>query len=231
LSLRFAWTVVRESGTAGELHAGSYDAMTSERVVRTVRVLEATRPALVLGSSQPESNFDQRALQRSGLEVVRRRTGGGAVIVGPGRVLWVDFLLPAGDPGWDDDVGRAAWWVGEAWRAALLEVGFTGEEVEVWKGRLVAGTWGSRVCFAGIGPGEVRIAGRKAVGVSQRRTRRAALFQTAAALTWSPEEYVELLADVPVSDAELRDGVTAVGSDLEGGLAAALLNQLSTPAR
>ena len=37
----------------------------------------------------------------------------------PGEVLWVDVVVPADDPLWDDDVGRATHWLGELWAAAL----------------------------------------------------------------------------------------------------------------
>src|SRR5439155_265605 len=62
---------------------------------------------------------------RAGAEVsvVRRRTGGGAVWVAPGDPVWVDVVVPAGDRLWDDDVGRAVWWLGDAWAAALADLG------------------------------------------------------------------------------------------------------------
>jgi lipoate---protein ligase len=36
---------------------------------------------------------------------------------------------------------------------------------------MIATPWSELVCFAGIGPGEVMLDGRKLVGLSQRRTR------------------------------------------------------------
>jgi lipoate-protein ligase A len=147
------------------------------RVSRSVRVLEALRPAVVLGSAEPLDHLDPDAVAASGLEVVRRRSGGSAVVVGPGRSLWVDVAIPRGDPLWHDDIGRASWWVGELWAAALEVVG-VGPAV-VWRGGLVRAEWSDRACFAGLGPGEVTVEGRKVVGVSQRRTRAGALFQCA----------------------------------------------------
>lgn len=231
-----AWQIVQETGGAGDLHAASATALDMDPPRRTARVLNASRPALVLGSSQPESDFDPAALARSGLEVVRRRSGGGAVIVGPGRVLWLDLLLPTGDPLWDDDVGRAAWWVGELWLAALERTGCVPERTtgcvphaEVWKGPMVPGRWAAQVCFAGLGPGEVRIDGRKVVGVSQRRTRRMALFQTAAILTWRPEEYLALMP-TGHGDKDLAEALTAtatgLGAEAEHPVRSALLELL-----
>ena len=63
--------------------------------------------------------------------------------------------------------------------------------------------WSDRVCFAGLGPGEVTVEGRKVVGLSQRRTREAVLFQCCAALRWEPERLLDLLA---LEDAERARG-------------------------
>jgi lipoate-protein ligase A len=138
---------------------------------------------LVLGSTQP-------AVEERGVPVVRRRSGGGAVLVGPGEVLWVDVLLPSGDPLWEDDVGRSFHWLGRAWVDALAAL----EVPAAWHdGPLICTPWCRQVCFAGIGPGEVTVDGRKVVGLAQRRTRAGALFQCAALLRWDPDEMSRLL--------------------------------------
>ena len=180
------WRVHRASGSARQLHARPLP----EHVERAVYVLDVDRPALVLGSAQPDDVVDLDACGRAGVEVVRRRSGGGAVLLDPGAVLWVDIEVPRGDRRWHDDVGRAAWWVGEAFAAAIG----TGE---VHRGPLDRGRWGELVCFAGLGPGEVTIDGAKAVGISQRRTRAGARFQCAVPRRWEPERLAGLLA-VPV---------------------------------
>ena len=155
--------------------------------------MEPTDSALVLGSSQAWTAADALACASGKVNVVRRRSGGGAVLVQPRGQLWVDFLLPAGDSLADDDVGRATWWVGEAWAAALHEVGLS--SVGVWKGPMVRRPWSSLVCFALVGAGEVTgPAGGKIVGISQRRTRLGTLFQCSCLLRWQPEELTALLA-------------------------------------
>jgi lipoate-protein ligase A len=112
------------------------------------------------------------------------------VLLRPGEVVWVDVLVPTGDPRWQADVGRAFGWLGRAWAVAL---GSLGVAAEVHAGAPVAGRWSSLVCFAGLGPGEVSVGGRKVVGVSQRRTRSGALFQCAALVEWYPSPLLELL--------------------------------------
>jgi len=83
--------------------------------------------ALVLGSAQQESTADTRKTQSAGIDVVRRRSGGGAVYVDPVRSLWLDVVVPRHDERWSDDVRQATYWLGEAWQRALSTVGVDAE--------------------------------------------------------------------------------------------------------
>jgi lipoate-protein ligase A len=121
--------------------------------------------------------------------------------------VWVDLVIPAGDPLWDADIGRAAWWVGATWVAAL-EVAGVGRG-DIWQGGMRRSPWSALICFAGLGPGEVCIDTKKVIGISQRRTRAAALFQTAALLRWDPSAVLDLLR---LGEAERRAGVTQLAS-------------------
>jgi lipoate-protein ligase A len=187
-----SWVVERQRGPAVEFHGRPLPAPAR----RAVWVFDVERPAVALGSAQPAGHIDEREAAARGVEVVRRRSGGGAVLLLPGDPLWVDLILPRADPLWDDDVGRAAWWVGETWSAALRAIGVTSAGLAVHRGPMVRTEWSDRVCFAGRGAGEVGSAGRKIVGISQRRTRDVARFQCAVPLRWRPETLVALL-DLP----------------------------------
>jgi len=162
---------------------------------RAVLVHQVDRPTMVLGATQRD------VVVGGGIDVVRRRSGGGAVLLRPGEVVWVDLLVPRGDRLWEDDVGRSAWWVGEVWRAALADLGVSGT---VHRGALNEGRWGGLVCFAGLGPGEILVDGRKVVGISQRRDRSGARFQCTALLAWPADVLVDLLGLTPTDEA-LRD--------------------------
>lgn len=180
-------------GAAGDFHARSLPA-TLERALWWFEVAEC--PALVLGSSQQEAAADLDACSRAGVDIVRRRSGGGAVLLWPGESVWLDVLLPHGDPLWLDDVGRAVWWLGEVWAATLGALG--ADAVSVHRGPMLPSPWTPEVCFAGTGPGEVLDrAGRKLVGISQRRTRAGARFQCLLHLSWQPERYERLLSSRP----------------------------------
>jgi lipoate---protein ligase len=125
--------------------------------------------AIVLGSRQRPEILDLDMCARAGLEVVRRRSGGGAVLLRPHAVVWIDLVLPPGSV--PDDIRASMVWAGERWRDALGAVGAVGDRMLVHRGGMVASPWSDLVCFAGVGPGEVLVDGRKLVGLSQRRTR------------------------------------------------------------
>jgi len=222
---RGKWRVTHLAGPAGDLLSRP-----PEWTGREVRICVPERPALVLGSHQTLSGFDRDAVERSGLDVVRRSSGGGAVLVGPGTVAWADFVLPAGDPLWDADVGRAGWWLGGLWAEAVAACGLG--QPDVWKGPMVNRPLSRLVCFAGLGPGEVTLGGAKVVGISQRRTRAGVLFQTAAMLEWEPAAYLSLLADAAPPGPEvaargaLETAAAGLGAGSEAPLRSALLGLL-----
>lgn len=164
--------VVELGGTVGELHAADPFAPGHELVRPVLWWCRPSGPALVLGSRQPASIADAAACARLGVDVVRRRSGGGAVLVEPETMLWVDIVVPrtAMPGGVDgDDVRASMVWAGEHWAAALAASG--AGELGVHRQGMVPGEWSELVCFAGIGPGEVLRGDRKLVGLSQRRTR------------------------------------------------------------
>ncbi len=181
----------------------------------------------MLGSTQKASEIDTAEARRRGLDVATRRSGGGAVAVGPAESVWVDLVIPPDDPLWGDDVAVAAWWVGDLWAEVLTGLGLDG--LEVWKGPLQRTTWSSRICFAGLGPGEVHRGRRKVVGVSQRRTRVGALFQTAVLLRWQPQDLIAVMRR-PDDDASvtshLLDVAEGVGLDRADTLWDALQGRL-----
>lgn len=201
------WSIQHHHETAGAFHGRPLP----EPLTRQVWVCEATAPAVVLGSAQRDEVVDRAACDAAGVEVVRRRSGGGAVLVDPGALVWVDVLVPANDPLWDPDVSRAFLWLGDVWADALADVGVT---AEVHRGSLQRSAWSSLVCFAGLGPGElVDDAGRKVVGISQRRTRAGSRFQCAALLRWDVEALLSLLA---LGSADRAAGASALGGVAAG---------------
>ena len=113
--------------------------------------------------------------------------------------------------------------VGETWQRALETAGVRGTTVH--RGLPVDSEWSRLVCFAGTGAGEVLHGGRKVVGISQRRTRRAARFQCGVHLHWDAEALRSLLVEPRPAPGELDDAVAPVpigAADLVAALVATL---------
>jgi len=192
------WRVERSTGSVTDLldpwpPVGSKD----ELLVRTGRMVG--RGAVVLGSTQDRAVIDEERAEAAGIDVVRRSTGGGAVLVAPGAQVWLDVWVPRRHQLWDDDIIRAAIWLGEVWAGALESLG--SDPLSVHRGPATHGALSDLICFAGLGPGEVRgtdvkttaatiderkIMGRKVMGLAQRRTASGARFHTSAPLQWDP---------------------------------------------
>jgi hypothetical protein len=187
------------------------------------------RPALALGSTQPAGVVSSGS-EAEDIDVVRRRSGGSAVLLLPGEMIWLDVVVPRGDPLWSDDVADAMLWLGEVWRTAL-DPWFP--RARVHRGAMIRPPLSSVVCFAGLGAGEVTDAdGSKLVGISQRRTREWVRLQSMCHLQWRPTWYRCLLGEslAGLDDALDRVAVASIadvcGDDglapIEASLAAAL---------
>ncbi len=214
------WRVDERRGDAASLHA-SWPGVEGSPGERTIAVCHVPSPSVVLGSTQPTEVLDPVEVARRRVGVARRRSGGGAVLVVPGEPVWVDLWVPAADPLWSDDVGRAFDWVGDSWVVALERLGLSGLAAHR-SGTLACTAWSKQVCFGGIGRGEVLEGGRrKVVGLAQRRTRAGAWFHCACALQWDPRPLVELLA------LSREERVEAVGDLGEAAVGAADLAEAS----
>jgi len=151
---------------------------------------EIDKPTMVFGTAQKGMSLEA-GIQ---CDYVYRKSGGGAVFLEPGQVLWVDFVIPREDPLWRNDIRRSSLWLGEIWVKAMKDIGLHGKvhSTEIQKTDL------SRlICFAGLATGEVTVSGKKTVGISQRRTREGAWFQCAALFSWPAKRIVELLQMEP----------------------------------
>jgi lipoate-protein ligase A len=150
-----------------------YDYSSIRRLdVATMFMVRTERATLVLGGSQAASVLDAR--KRGQIPLRRRRGGGGLVLVRPDD-LWVDWWIPHDDERWSHDVHVSSVRVGQWWAQALRT---SVDDVEVHEGRLEGEVAHRVVCFAGRGPGEVFVKGRKAVGVTQWRVREGVFVST-----------------------------------------------------
>ena len=206
------WQIGTWRGGACEFHARDLPHR------RSVWLVEPERPALVLGSTQDPGDVNPGTASEMGLEVCRRRSGGGAVWLHPEHSLWIDVTIGRDDPLWDDDVSRSGQWLGD------VLAGVCGTEgTEVHRGPMFSSPFSRSLCFAGLAPGEVTVAGAKVFGVSQRRSRDGARFQCVAYRSWLPGLFAGAFADPATRDAAGLLSVHEV--DLDGPT---LLERLSS---
>ena len=187
----------------------------------------------MLGSAQPASDFDGEQLAAAGIELVRRRSGGGAVLVAPGSQVWLDVFLPHGDELAEPDVAKSFHWLGDTYAAAIASVlGVSAEQagVEVNRGPRQVTPWSRTLCYAGLGAGEVSVAGRKVVGMSQRRERSGAWIHSMALLSRRAGDLAGLLAGPEERRSAARAALSNAGlcdaGDLEGPLTEEILDRL-----
>jgi lipoate---protein ligase len=158
------------TGEVSELY--DYDEVRSG-VEATMYVVHPERATLVLGSTQSTEILNA---QRLGDTSIRRRRGGGGLVLLHPDDLWIDWWVPAGDGRWRSDVHASSRMAGLWWADALRE--FVTGDVTVHEGPLEGDPAHRLVCFAGRGPGEVFVDGKKAVGVTQWRVREGIFLST-----------------------------------------------------
>ena len=164
--------------------SGPKSASTGVMAQRHIAVCVPTLPALVLGSTQSLTDVDEAKAGERGIDLVRRRSGGGAVWLHPEHSVWIDIWIPRDDVLWHDDVSVAAHWVGDVWCEALTSLGVerlafapervasgrvsavtsvdsNRDELSVYRGDYVAGNHGRQICFVSAAAGEVFVHPRR----------------------------------------------------------------------
>jgi lipoate-protein ligase A len=131
----------------------------SERPV--LRLYHWERPSISLGYRQTRPAWLERCAEL-GIPVVRRASGGGAVI--HAGDLTYAVVAPLGTPGIPEDLRGSYEWIRDRLVTGLREAG-----LDARRGAHREGSDRLEICFAGATGFEVEIDGRKLVGSAQRR--------------------------------------------------------------
>lgn len=159
----------------------------------TLRLYRWSPPALTLGRFQPEADVDRAACARRGVEVVRRPTGGRALLHGADLTYAVAVPEPQGAGAGVDAVYR---WLAGALIAGLARVGVS---AAVARHEGPAGA----VCMATQQGADLRVGDRKVCGSAQVRRDGVVLQHGSVLLDRLPFDETDLVVG-PTDRAALR---------------------------
>jgi lipoate-protein ligase A len=159
-------------------------------------------PTLSLGRAEPfPRGWNTEALAASGIAVVRRPTGGDAVLH-DGEVT---FAVAASVPGpWAAGPRAFAELVATALAAAIAESGFAGSVVASADERTPPAAPGTNPCFARMAAGEVRVGAHKVAGIASRFARGGALSHASVPLSSRHRDVARFRANPDAALAAIR---------------------------
>ncbi len=186
------------------------EAVTAGEAPPTVRLYSWSPPCLSLGRHQPEDAADRRFCRQEGIDVVRRPTGGRAVLHHLERTYSV--AAPLGEPplprALQDSYRRICAGLVRACRILGVDAELTGGEVNL----SLPGPRTTVPCFETPAGGEVVVAGRKLVGSSMRAHHGVILQHGAILLDWDGR--LQAGAMGLADDSRLRPHVTTFAEQL-----------------
>ncbi|MBU8870262.1 MAG: hypothetical protein KOO60_05220 [Gemmatimonadales bacterium] len=129
-----------------------------------LRIYRWNPSAISIGYNQDFSNFDEKAAAAAGLELVRRPTGGRAIL--HAQELTYSIVGTSPGPLFGDSLHSSYELIN---RALLQFLESLGIRADISEGESRQDTR-SLVCFKSAGRHEIRVGGRKLIGSAQRRT-------------------------------------------------------------
>lgn len=147
-----------------------------------VRVWSYPEPGVVFGCAQTALHDEAARAAHTDCELVQRRAGGGAVLVGP-WMLSSSVVLPPGHRLLDGGTIASYRWLGVLHAGLLRDFGIPAHALppdEIV--RRPADPTLAWACFGGLSPWEVVAGGRKIVGLAQLRGRHGVLLTTGTLL-------------------------------------------------
>ncbi|MBW2315281.1 MAG: lipoate--protein ligase family protein [Deltaproteobacteria bacterium] len=182
LALTAPWRLVEDGAASGPHNMGVDEALLASAQASgraTLRLYRWDGPWLSLGYGQKLSPERAEACRRAGVGVVRRRTGGLAVLHGADLTYTVAAPEAALPPGLQGSYCLVA----DALCEAFAQLGVEVERTPACRPASGAGRRAGFDCFAVPAPDELLAGGRKLAGSAQRRSRGAVLQHGSIRLT------------------------------------------------
>lgn len=208
------WRLLLDPAAPGALNMGRdvaiLEAVAQRAVPPTVRLYGWSPPCLSLGRHQPTEAADLDFCRSHGIDVVRRPTGGRAVL--HHHELTYAVVAPLGEGSLSHKLQEAyriiCTGLVEACRRLGIAAGLTPGEVNLQ----LPGPRSAVPCFKAPAGGEVVVAGRKLIGSAMRRYQGTILQHGAVLLDWDGE--LQAGAVGLADDSFLRPFVTTVAAEL-----------------
>jgi len=158
----------------------------------TLRLYQWNPPCLSLGYSQRINGINLEACTRLGLDVVRRLTGGRAVL--HDRELTYSLVFPIDHPLGKKSVSEVFHEINLCLIRGLKSIGVEGSlGMFKVKHNKIRDNMPSNFCFLQPRSDDIGAAGRKLVGSAQRRLQKAILHHGSILLSWDPERLLAIL--------------------------------------
>lgn len=142
-------------------------AVVEKKAPPTLRLYAWTPPCLSIGRNQSVTEVDRQALRDAGYDLVRRPTGGRAIL--HADELTYCLVTPLSDPRVRGSVADSCAQLSGGLLAALQRLG--ARDVAAHQGRRTRRTAAAPVCFEHPAEFEITMGGRKLVGSAQMRGR------------------------------------------------------------
>jgi lipoyl(octanoyl) transferase len=162
----------------------------------TLRFYSWSPPTLSLGYGQAiRSDIDFAQCQALGIDIVRRPTGGRAVL--HDHEVTYSLVIGADDPRVTQGVLAAYLTISQALIRGLSYLGVTAELSPIRRGTPLPSDAPSPICFATPSSYEVVVAGRKIIGSAQRRAHGVIMQHGSIPISWDVDKMHVIFAPSP----------------------------------
>ncbi|MBI2940660.1 MAG: lipoate--protein ligase family protein [Chloroflexi bacterium] len=191
-TLRLLPLLTADTATQMAIDEALMEAVATSAASPTLRFYDWAAPAVSLGAAQPAAQVDRHACARRGIAIVRRASGGSAVL--HGEQVGFTFALPADYPLVAGDLVASYERFGRLLLDVLMQLGIGADLIPLAEARSTRprGLL-SAACFAGYGPFEPRYQGRKLAGSAQVRRRGVVLHHGLIPLEFRAEDLAAVL--------------------------------------
>ena len=159
----------------------------------TLRLFGWPGQTMLLGAGQPSRAIDRSACERLGIPLLRRMSGGTAVLHDD-QTISLQLTLPSSHPFVGDDIHLNFRWFSELLIAALERLGIQADWIPLDRARAEQAPAGLEgACYSTLAPYEIEVGRRKLIGHGQIRRVRATALQAMVYRVFDPHRTVRLL--------------------------------------